>query len=891
MSRAPTRPVRPRLRLEALEDRSVPALITEFSAGITPNSGLEEIATGPDGNLWVPEFSSNKIARITPDGAVTEFSSGLSSNAGLVGITGGPDGNVWFTESSTAVNKIGRITPDGTITEFGTGISANAILLGITTGPDGNVWFTERDGNRVGRITPAGTVTQFSTGITASSQPFDIAPGSDGNLWFTERTVDKVGRITPAGTVTEFGTGITANSDPQGITLGPDGNVWFVEKLSSKIARVTTAGVVTEFSLPIAGSQPINITAGSDGALWFVENAGNRIGRITTSGVITEFTIPTANSAPVGIATGPDGNIWFTEIQGNKIGRINVLPVEGAPMSVAAGQTFSGVVATMTPFAPTIRSIDMQAEIDWGDGTVTGGVITGNAQSGFRITGSHTYDTFGTYTATVRVDSFVTPVLGLPAPSTTAEVTVEVHNLQDPSFETPSVGFGNFAYAPAGSPWAFVGPAGLAGNNSAATSSNPPAPQGGQVLFLQDLGAAGQVFTLPAGTYAVSLLAAQRGSFNTSKQTFQVWVDGAPLSTFIPGGVGYTRLTSNAFTVQGGFHMISLVGTNPNGGDNTALVDNVAVVVLSGVADPSFELPALAAGSFAYAPAGSAWEFSGGAGYAANGSGFTSSNPAAPHGTQVLFLQQTGKATQTIDFAAGTYQISFRAAQRGSFNAHDQTFQVLVDGTAVGTFNKLTGTAYALQTTGPITVAAGTHTVQFKGTNLNGGDCTVLIDQLSVNVATLTVNGAGFEAPALAAGTFATAPAGSPWTFAGSAGIASNGSPFTSSNPPAPQGVQVAFLQNTGSFQQSVTLSAGTYAVDFFAAQRGSFNTSAQTFRVLVDGVEVGRFTPGGAAYSFQATSTFAVAAGAHTLRFEGLNPTGGDNTALIDDVFLQLVG
>ena len=60
----------------------------------------------------------------------------------------------------------------------------------------------------------------------------------------------------------------------------------------------------------------------------------------------------------------------------------------------------------------------------------------------------------------------------------------------------------------------------------------------------------------------------------------------------------------------------------------------------------------------------------------------------------------------------------------------------------------------------------------------------------------------------------------------------------------------MAFLQATGSFQQSVSLAAGTYAVDFFAAQRGSFNASTQTFRVLVDGVEVGRFTPAGAAYA-----------------------------------------
>ena len=99
-----------------------------------------------------------------------------------------------------------------------------------------------------------------------------------------------------------------------------------------------------------------------------------------------------------------------------------------------------------------------------------------------------------------------------------------------------------------------------------------------------------------------------------------------------------------------------------------------------------------------------------------------------------------------------------------------------------------------------------------------------------------------------------------------------------------------SFLQNLGTFSQDVTLNAGTYAVDFFAAQRGSFNTSAQTFRVLIDGVEVSRFTPADAAYAFQTTNTFTVTAGTHTVRFAGLNPDGLHNTALIDDVFFDRV-
>ena len=53
-----------------------------------------------------------------------------------------------------------------------------------------------------------------------------------------------------------------------------------------------------------------------------------------------------------------------------------------------------------------------------------------------------------------------------------------------------------------------------------------------------------------------------------------------------------------------------------------------------------------------------------------------------------------------------------------------------------------------------------------------------------------------------------TLPTNTPWTFTGSSGISSNNSGFTG-NQPAPQGNQVAFLQQYGSFTQSVVAAHG----------------------------------------------------------------------------------
>lgn len=151
-----------------------------------------------------------------------------------------------------------------------------------------------------------------------------------------------------------------------------------------------------------------------------------------------------------------------------------------------------------------------------------------------------------------------------------------------------------------------------------------------------------------------------------------------------------------------------------------------------------------------------------------------------------------------------------------------------------------------------------------------------------------TVSNTGFETPVVGAGSFQTGPAGSGWTFSGSAGISGNTSGFTSGNPAAPEGAQVAFIQSSGALTQSVVgWQAGvTYSVSFSAAQRGNCCGGAgQDFQVLVDDQQIGTFRPSGTTYTRLTTNNFTVPAGAHTLKFIGLNSSGGDNTAFIDDV------
>jgi hypothetical protein len=83
-----------------------------------------------------------------------------------------------------------------------------------------------------------------------------------------------------------------------------------------------------------------------------------------------------------------------------------------------------------------------------------------------------------------------------------------------------------------------------------------------------------------------------------------------------------------------------------------------------------------------------------------------------------------------VDLVAGSFSISFLAAQRGNFQVGPQTIVVKVDGNTVGTIMP-SSTSYASFTTNSFSIATtGLHTISFSGTN--SVDATAFLDAVSV---------------------------------------------------------------------------------------------------------------------------------------------------------------
>ena len=142
--------------------------------------------------------------------------------------------------------------------------------------------------------------------------------------------------------------------------------------------------------------------------------------------------------------------------------------------------------------------------------------------------------------------------------------------------------------------------------------------------------------------------------------------------------------------------------------------------------DGSFETPTTS--GYTYNATGGPWTFLGNSGVQRNGSAWGA--PTAPEGVQTAFLQCTnstnGSLTQSTNFTAGTYSVSFKLAKR----TNTMNFDVYYDTTLIGSFAP-SATSFTAQTTNSFTATAGSHTIKFVGTSTSA-DASAFIDDVKI---------------------------------------------------------------------------------------------------------------------------------------------------------------
>ena len=232
----------------------------------------DDIVLDASGNMYVSDFGSNKIRKITPNGVVTTFAgSGVTGSANGNGVNASfnhprglaidATGNVLVADRDN--NVIRKITPSGDVTTYAgsgawgstNGASGSARFNspnGVAVDASGNLFVTDGNNNLIRKIDTNGNVSSFAS----VANPFGIAIDAAGNLYVTERDNNLVRKIAPNGVVTTLaGTGVSGSADgpglsasfnyPSGITVDASGNVYVADKSNNKIRKIAPNGEVT----------------------------------------------------------------------------------------------------------------------------------------------------------------------------------------------------------------------------------------------------------------------------------------------------------------------------------------------------------------------------------------------------------------------------------------------------------------------------------------------------------------------------------------------------------------------------------------------------------------------------------------------------------------------
>jgi sugar lactone lactonase YvrE len=327
--------------------------------GLFPN--LTGLVIDTAGNLYITEFSSCKMRKISTSGTITTIcgngTPGFSGDNGLAtsaklnypfGMAIDRTGNIYVADMFN--HRVRKISTSGIITTVagtgtagysGDGAAATGAMLnqpeGVAVDTSGNLYIADVVNNRIRKVTTGGIISTYAgTGVYGStgdgglatsaqlSSPNAVSVDASGNLYITDGNA-KVRKVTLAGTITTVaGTGTQGFSGDNGPAVSAQlqgawgtmtdasGNLLICDESNQRIRKVTPGGAISTF-------------------------AGNGSNYIGNNGLATNAVL----YSPAAVYTDHAGNIYFpdnnTVLKVDLSGNISVFAGTGPGYSATDG--------------------------------------------------------------------------------------------------------------------------------------------------------------------------------------------------------------------------------------------------------------------------------------------------------------------------------------------------------------------------------------------------------------------------------------------------------------------------------------------------------------------------------------------------------------------------
>jgi len=274
-----------------------------------PKSGNDGLSFDLEGNLYVSyiggNLSGDKIYKIATDG---EISTAVSDLAGPLGIDFDSLGNLYVANYNTGI--ITKITPEGTKSRFSNLINVNGIVIS----KQDELFVTSYNDSVVYKVTSGGDSEIWLQG-NGLNAPVGIALDEDENVYVGNYNNGRIFKIDSDKSVTELGSSLDSQGNAY-ITYA-NGMVYASGIDSNRIYKVPVDGsAVTELegSAEAGFNFPNDIVPNEDGTKLYVSNFQNNkiivienLDEVTAATSTTVTTAPTPTSAPTKVNKSSGG--------------------------------------------------------------------------------------------------------------------------------------------------------------------------------------------------------------------------------------------------------------------------------------------------------------------------------------------------------------------------------------------------------------------------------------------------------------------------------------------------------------------------------------------------------------------------------------------------------
>lgn len=197
-----------------------------------------DLATAPDGSIWVTFLDQPKVQRIAENAGVWQVQEAITTPVGVRSIVFTSTGAGWITTNTYSIIPIEEIEGDWTI---GTALDTSYRSEWGTAGPDGTLYLSD-GGCGYAKHTPPVWENWFRRIEPNTCAQNDIEY-LDGDLWISFRDQQYVGRYDlTTGNLIE---NIYVGADPGTLTVASDGTLWVVNNDSDTVQPIVYDTVVT----------------------------------------------------------------------------------------------------------------------------------------------------------------------------------------------------------------------------------------------------------------------------------------------------------------------------------------------------------------------------------------------------------------------------------------------------------------------------------------------------------------------------------------------------------------------------------------------------------------------------------------------------------------------